>query len=127
MALLQAVTSSSIVKTKTLVLSIGVDWITSNFELQFCFLLYEYYFVSHTHFGWEIKLSEISHYWITIWMCAKEHIKHLFYLPHNNFKEMKRAVGFLAVCACATVNTKFTFKTPACIFAHSYINIMPCL
>jgi len=31
-------------------------------------------------------------------MCAKEHIKHLFYLPHNNFKEMKRADGFLAVC-----------------------------
>lgn len=31
-------------------------------------------------------------------MRAKEHIMHLFYLPHHNFKEMKRAAGLLAVC-----------------------------
>jgi hypothetical protein len=49
-------------------------------------------------------------------MCVKEQIMHPFYLPHRNFQ---RAAGILAVCT--TVNTKFMFKTPEFIIAHTYI------
>lgn len=119
MALLQAVTSSSIVKTKTLVLSIGVDWITSNFELQFCFLLYEYYFVSHTHFGWEIKLSEISHYWITIWMCAKEHIKPYF---TYHIITLKRWRGQLVFWLC--VRAQQLIQSSRLRLLHVYLPIL---